>query len=78
VPSVIGRRSRSPILRGVDEVGDFAEAVAHELRISGQVNETTMPEVGRVIHKVLGTVHIAGLQVTDDREMVRNLKRLPF
>ena len=58
--------------------GDTADAVAHELHVIEYMNLTSMQKVQRVIFTVLGRTHLARLQVTDDRYLVRNVRRLPF
>ena len=59
------------------ELGDFAEAVAHELRMQGRLDDMTMDQAGQVIYESVRSNQIDGIMVTDDPDMSRNLKKLP-
>lgn len=59
------------------ELGDFAEAVAHELRVKGRLDDMTMNQAGKVIYNAVRSNEIDGLVITDDPDMARNLKKLP-
>lgn len=59
------------------ELGDFAEAVAHELRVEGRLDDMTMNQAGKVIYDAVRSNEIDGLVITDDQDMARNLKKLP-
>lgn len=60
------------------ELGDFAEAAAHELRLAGELlRASSQEEATRMVYGCLKANHAAGVQLTDDRDWITDLKKLP-
>lgn len=59
------------------ELGAFTEAAAHELRISGSLEELNLLQAGELVYETIRTNRLGGLLITDDPEWMHNLRSLP-
>lgn len=60
------------------DLGDFAEAAAHELRTAGQLMKAkNHQDVVRTVYEALRANAAAGVMLTDDPDWVRYLRKLP-
>lgn len=60
------------------ELGDFAEAAAHELRLTGHLTRAAnQQEATWMVYEALRRNEAAGVLLTDDPEWMHNLRRLP-
>lgn len=80
------RRIRAPLSGPQDgtyfevsiELGDYADAAAHELAMAGELDLGGEPEVNaEIIYEALKSNSAAGVALSDDSDSIRNLKRLP-
>lgn len=80
------RRMQSPLSGPQDgtyfevsiELGDYADAAAHELAMAGVLNLDGSPEGNaEIIYEALKANSAAGVALSDDRDSIRSLKRLP-
>lgn len=60
------------------ELGDYADAAAHELAMAGALNLDGSPERNaEIIYEALKANSAAGVALSDDTDSIRSLKRLP-
>ena len=59
------------------ELGDFAEAAAHELRMNGSLHDLSRVQAGELVYETLRANRLDGILITDEAEWIRNLRSLP-
>ena len=60
------------------ELGEYADAAAHELAMAGELDLEEEPEANaEIIYESLRSNSAAGVALSDDSDSIRNLKRLP-
>jgi len=60
------------------EIGDFADAASYELSTSGELDAAKTDEAKtRLVYEALRANHAGGVDLTEDQDSIRGLRRLP-